>query len=207
MPLGRKRNLRETFPLDRSSAVVRSTRPQSPPSPAERPQPTDRPWAKMSALSAGWRWRHSRVEQLQLLSPFFGLLLAGLLLHEPVPQAMVAVIAWLCSVWRVLGGSHRVYIHRTDAGTRYSARPLDTPSACHRGGRFQRLASALQGCDLRRRERGGQRGKLSRRAVNTRSHHPCNTVKVAGVFEWVRVEHHEVSVSTHLHRPHRVRPT
>lgn len=33
------------------------------------------------------------VGQLQLLQPFFGLLLAGLLLHEPVPPAMIAVTA------------------------------------------------------------------------------------------------------------------
>ena len=33
------------------------------------------------------------VGQLQLLQPFFGLMLAGLLLHEPVPPAMVAVTA------------------------------------------------------------------------------------------------------------------
>ena len=33
------------------------------------------------------------VGQLQLLQPFFGLTLAGLLLHEPVPPAMVAVTA------------------------------------------------------------------------------------------------------------------
>ncbi len=31
------------------------------------------------------------VGQLQLLQPFFGLLLAGLLLHEPVPASMIAV--------------------------------------------------------------------------------------------------------------------
>ncbi len=31
------------------------------------------------------------VGQLQLLQPFFGLLLAGLLLHEPVPVSMIAV--------------------------------------------------------------------------------------------------------------------
>ena len=31
------------------------------------------------------------VGQLQLLQPFFGLLLAGLLLHEPVPPAMILV--------------------------------------------------------------------------------------------------------------------
>ncbi|MGI3899143.1 MAG: DMT family transporter [Janthinobacterium lividum] len=33
------------------------------------------------------------VGQLQLLQPFFGLMLAGLLLHEPVPPAMVVVTA------------------------------------------------------------------------------------------------------------------
>ncbi len=33
------------------------------------------------------------VGQLQLLQPFFGLLLAGVLLHEPVPLSMVAVTA------------------------------------------------------------------------------------------------------------------
>lgn len=32
------------------------------------------------------------VGQLQLLQPFFGLALAGLLLHEPVVPAMIAVI-------------------------------------------------------------------------------------------------------------------
>lgn len=35
----------------------------------------------------------ARVGQLQLLQPFFGLLLAGLLLHEAVPWSMVAVTA------------------------------------------------------------------------------------------------------------------
>ena len=33
------------------------------------------------------------VEQLQLLQPFFGLALAGLLLHEPIAWTMVAVTA------------------------------------------------------------------------------------------------------------------
>jgi drug/metabolite transporter (DMT)-like permease len=33
------------------------------------------------------------VGQLQLLQPFFGLLLAGLLLHEPVAGSMIAVTA------------------------------------------------------------------------------------------------------------------
>jgi drug/metabolite transporter (DMT)-like permease len=35
------------------------------------------------------------VGQLQLLQPFFGLLLAGLLLHEPVAWSMTALVA-LC---------------------------------------------------------------------------------------------------------------
>lgn len=32
------------------------------------------------------------VDQLQLLQPFFGLLLAGLVLHEPVAWSMIAVL-------------------------------------------------------------------------------------------------------------------
>ncbi len=35
----------------------------------------------------------ARVGQLQLLQPFFGLALAGLLLHEPVAWSMIAVTA------------------------------------------------------------------------------------------------------------------
>ncbi|MBV9079376.1 MAG: EamA family transporter, partial [Methylobacteriaceae bacterium] len=35
----------------------------------------------------------AKVGQLQLLQPFFGLALAGLLLGEPVPAAMIAVAA------------------------------------------------------------------------------------------------------------------
>ncbi|MDQ0346516.1 DMT family transporter [Ancylobacter vacuolatus] len=37
----------------------------------------------------------AKVGQLQLLQPFFGLALAGLLLHEPVPIAMVAVTGFI----------------------------------------------------------------------------------------------------------------
>lgn len=37
----------------------------------------------------------AKVGQLQLLQPFFGLLLAGLLLDEPVPMAMVAVTGFI----------------------------------------------------------------------------------------------------------------
>ena len=48
------------------------------------------------------------VGQLQLLQPFFGLALAGLLLHEPVAWTMIAVTGWSCSASRARSGSHKL---------------------------------------------------------------------------------------------------
>ena len=44
------------------------------------------------------------VGQLQLLQPFFGLLLAGLVLGEPVAWTMIAVTALVVAVLRALSG-------------------------------------------------------------------------------------------------------
>ena len=84
------------------------------------------------------------VGQLQLLQPFFGLLLAGLLLHEPVAWTMLAVTAsWSCA-WPAPSGSPEVQAARPRSDPLRSV--ATTPAMSGGSGLSSRTSTPVTGC-------------------------------------------------------------